>query len=215
MTTAPRIGLLGGSFDPPHLAHRALGRVAQRELALDELRWLPAGAPWQKADRALAAPEHRLAMLRLLLEGEPRSVVDARELQRQGPSYTLDTVTELQAERPDAQWFLIIGQDQYGRFDTWRDWPALLQRVTLAVAARQGQAPAPPPALAGWPHRMRALDLPRQDISASAIRARVAAGAPVAALVGDAVAGYIDRQHLYRSPDRTMTTHAPNKDSKG
>ena len=79
---APRIGLLGGSFDPPHLAHLALGRVALQTLALDELRWLPAGSPWQKSDRALAPAAHRVAMLAALLADEPRCVIDARELQR-------------------------------------------------------------------------------------------------------------------------------------
>jgi nicotinate-nucleotide adenylyltransferase len=192
-----RIGLLGGSFDPPHLAHLALGRVARDALALDELRWLPAGAPWQKAGRLVASPQQRAAMLWALLAGEPGSVVDGRELARRGPSYTLDSVRELQAELPGAEWFLVIGQDQYAHFDTWHGWPELLSRVTLAVAARQGQPVAPPPALAGQPHRCVALALPRLDIAASEIRARVAAGQPVAALVGERVAGYIDQEQLY------------------
>ena len=194
---AARIGLLGGSFDPPHLAHLALGRLAVQALALDELRWLPAGAPWQKAGRTMAAPEHRTGMLAALLADEPHCVIDTRELQRNGPTYTITTVRELQAERPGADWFFILGQDQYGRFDTWRDWPELLQRLTLAVAARDGQAPQPPAALAAVAHRVVALPLPRLDIAASDIRSRLAAGLPVAALVGEAVAGYIDQHQPY------------------
>ena len=193
-----RLGILGGSFDPPHLAHRALASLATDTLALDELCWLPAHAPWQKAGRALAPAAHRLAMLRLLVQGEPRWTIDERELRREGPTYTIDSVRELQAERPQAELFLVIGQDQYARFDTWRDWHELLSRVTLAVAARGGEPPCPPPALASLPHRMRPLALPRLDISASAIRAQCAAGAPPAALVGDAVARYIARHRLYR-----------------
>ena len=214
---ARRIGLLGGSFDPPHLAHLALGRVARDTLALDELRWLPAGAPWQKAGRDMAAPAHRAAMLALLLAGEPGCVIDRRELDRPGPTYTLDTVRALQAEaRADAEaagqggdpaagaeWFLVIGQDQYARFDTWHGWRELLERVQLAVAAREGlTAVQPPPALAAVPHRCTVLPLARHDISASDIRARRARGEPVAALVGPAVAGYIDQHHLYEAARR-------------
>ena len=201
---ARRIGLLGGSFDPPHLAHLALGRLACQALALDELRWLPAGAPWQKAGRQMAGGAHRAAMLAALLYGEPGQVIDTRELARNGPTYSIDTVRELQAELPGGDWFFILGQDQYARFDTWRDWPELLQRLTLAVAGRAGHAPTPPAALAVVSHRVVALPLPRQDISASDIRRQLAAGAKgasLAALVGDAVAGYIDQHQPYPRGD--------------
>ena len=203
MTAARRIGLLGGSFDPPHLAHLALGRLARQALALDELRWLPAGAPWQKAGRLMAPAAHRAAMLGLLLADEPGALIDPRELQRDGATFTIDTVRELQAEQlksdqPPAEWFLILGQDQYSRFDTWRDWPELLQRCSLAVAGRAGQAPQAPVALAAVPHRLVPLDLPPQDIAASDIRARLAAGQAVAALVGERVAGYISQHDLYK-----------------
>ena len=201
---ARRIGLLGGSFDPPHRAHLALGRLAMQQLALDELRWLPAGAPWQKAGRQMAPGAHRAAMLAALLHGERGQVIDTRELARSGPTYTIDTVRELQAEMPGADWYFILGQDQYGRFDTWRDWPELLQRLTLAVAGRAGTAPAPPAALAAVPHRVVALPLPRHDIAASDIRNQLAAGATGAALaplVGPAVAGYIDQHQPYPRGD--------------
>ena len=197
-----RIGLLGGSFDPPHLAHLALGRLAMQALALDELRWLPAGAPWQKAGRSLASAEHRLAMLALLLGDAPGQRIDGRELKRAGPSYTIDSVVALQGEwaasgQPPAEWFLIIGQDQFARFDTWQRWRELLARVTLAVAGRAGQAPLPPPALAGLACRWVALDLPPLAISASDIRQRCAAAQPVSARVGEPVARYIDQHQLY------------------
>lgn len=200
MKSPRRIGLLGGSFDPPHLAHLALGRAARAQLALDELRWLPAGAPWQKAGRVLAAPAHRRAMLAALLADEPGSVIDARELQRDGATYTIDTVRALQAEVPDAEWFLVIGQDQYARFDTWHAWPELLQRLTLAVAARDGRAPTPPAALAAVPHRCVSIALPAMPISASAVRERLAAGQGVTDLVGTGVAGYIDQHRPYPGP---------------
>ncbi len=192
-----RIGLLGGSFDPPHLAHLALGTIATEALALDELHWLPARAPWQKAGHVLASAADRLAMLRLLVDARPRWLIDERELHRGGPTYTIDSVREMQSERPAAEWFLIIGQDQYARFDTWRDWRELLARVTLAVAARAGTEPLAPPALGGVAHRIVSVALPRLDIAASDIRARCAAGAPVVEWVGESVAGYIARHGLY------------------
>jgi nicotinate-nucleotide adenylyltransferase len=198
-----RIGLLGGSFDPPHLAHLALARVALRDLALDELLWLPARAPWQKSGRPMAPAGHRLAMVAALIEGEPRFTIDDRECRRPGPSYTVDSVRELSAERPGTQWFLVVGQDQYARFDTWRDWRELLASTTLAVAGREGEPPRPPPAVAAVPHRLAVLNLPRLDISATRVRERLAAGAEIASLVGPAVASYIDSHALYAGRPRS------------
>ena len=198
MSRSLRIGLFGGTFDPPHRAHRALAQVALEALALNELRWVPAGQPWQKAGRRLAEGEHRCAMVQALCAGEPRFVLDRRELLRQGPSYTVDTVRELAAEQPGAELFLVIGQDQYARFDTWREWQALLGLVTLAVAARQGQAPLAPAALREWPHRMRALPLPPLDVSSTAAREAARTGQGLSALTGAEVARYIEHHHLYR-----------------
>jgi nicotinate-nucleotide adenylyltransferase len=204
-TNAParRVGVLGGSFDPPHLAHLALARLALQALALDELRWLPAGVPWQKADRQRAPGELREAMLRLLIAGEPRFTVDTRELRRAGLTYTIDTVRELNAEAPGTEWWLVIGQDQYRRFDTWRDWPEIVARFGLAVAARAGEAPQAPPAVAAVPHRVQVLHLPSMDIAASDIRTRCAEGREIASLVGQPVARYIDQHALYTGRPRS------------
>lgn len=192
----PRIGLYGGSFDPVHQAHVALARLALDELGLDELRVLPAGTPWQKGGTQ-AAGEHRAAMLRLAFAGEPRVVVDERELHRGGASYSIDTVRELQAERPSAQWFLVIGQDQYDKFDTWREWQELLHRVTLAVAGRHGEEHTPA-ALAAVPHLVKRLPLPQMEVSSSGIRERRARGEPLGDdLVPPEVARYIDHNALY------------------
>lgn len=187
------IGLFGGSFDPPHVAHVALARSA---LALvDEVRWIPAGQPWQKT-RAMTAAPHREAMVRLAIEGEPRFALDRIELEREGPSVTLDTVKQLQAREPEADWLLLIGADQYANLHTWRGWADLLQRVTLAVAQRPGVLAQPDPAIAAHPHR--AIPLAMLDISATDIRQRVSRGDAIAELVPPGVARYIDRHHLYR-----------------
>jgi nicotinate-nucleotide adenylyltransferase len=191
-----RIGLFGGTFDPPQLAHLALARAALSVLALDELRWIPTGNPWQKA-RTVTDAAHREAMVRLTIEGEPRFVVERWELERGGPSITLDTVRELQQRDGPAHWVWVMGRDQYVNLHTWRGWRELLQRVTLAVADRPGVTAAVDAEVAAHPHTM--VPLPPLPISATDIRARVSRGESISGLVADAVASYIDRHHLYRS----------------
>jgi nicotinate-nucleotide adenylyltransferase len=139
-TVAPRIGLFGGSFDPVHRAHVQLARQARDTLGLDEVRWIPAGQPWQKA-RAMTPAVHREAMVREAIAGEPRFVLDRIELERNGPSYTLDTVRALQQREPGQEWLLMIGAGPVRQ-------PAHLARlarvaaalVVLAVAGRPGVA---------------------------------------------------------------------------
>lgn len=198
MSRPERIGLLGGSFDPPHLAHLALARLAREHLSLDELRWIPAGQPWQKAHRRLAPAPHREAMVRLLVQEEDRFVLDRCEIERPGATYTVDTVRDIAAAHPQAELFLILGQDQFGRLDTWRDWREIVQRVTLAVAARDGFEPMPPKALHERSFRLRRLPLPPLPIASSGIRDALAQGHDVTSLVGPHVAGYIADHHLYR-----------------
>ncbi len=195
-----RVGLFGGSFDPVHDAHVALAEAALAELRLDEVRWIPAGQPWQKA-RAITAAVHREAMVKLAIAHEPRFVLDRTELQREGPSYTLDTVQALAARHPGTQWFLLIGQDQYGSLHTWRDWPTLLGLVVLAVANRPGETRAPHPDVQRFPHRM--VPLPMLDISSTDIRARAAAGADITQLVPPGVARYIESNRLYAAAPRS------------
>lgn len=194
-----RIGLLGGSFDPVHQAHVALAEVALAHLALDELRWIPVGHAWQKS-RVMTPAEHRVAMVRLATRHEPRFVVDTIEVDREGPSYTLDTVRALQAAEV-ADWFLVIGQDQYANLPSWHGWQELLQRVTLAVARRGDELPQAPEALRAVPHRLMTLPLPALSVSSTDIRERLAQGQTpttlVPAMVSDAVAGYIAHHQLY------------------
>jgi nicotinate-nucleotide adenylyltransferase len=193
---APRIGLFGGTFDPPHNAHLALARAALAALDLDVVRWIPAGQPWQKS-RAVTPARHREAMVRAVVDSEPRFVLDRSELVRAGPSYTLDTVKALVQAQPAAQWFLIIGADQYAGLHTWRGWQELLTLVTLAVANRPGPVPPVADEVVRFAHRV--VPLPMLAISATEIRARVREGLPIDFMVPPAVAGYIEANHLYRS----------------
>jgi nicotinate-nucleotide adenylyltransferase len=190
-----RIGLFGGTFDPPHNAHVALAHAALDELRLDEVRWIPAGQPWQKS-RTISEARHREAMVRAAIAGERRFVLDRIELDHDGPSYTLETVTALGQRQPGAQWFLIIGADQYAGLHTWRGWQELLGRVTLAVANRPGVMPPVSAEVMHVPHRV--VPLPMLDISATDIRARIAGGLPIDSLVPTEVARYIDQHGLYR-----------------
>jgi nicotinate-nucleotide adenylyltransferase len=199
LTAAARAaGLFGGSFDPPHLAHRALAQAALAQLALDELVWLPAHRSPHKAELRPASGADRVAMLQRLVEGEPRFTIDARELDRAGPSFTVDTLRALHAEQPGTRWWLVIGQDQYARFDTWHEWREILSLAGLAVAARDGDPVRAAPGLAGVAHALRIVEMPALPHSATTVRARAAAGLDVTALVGAPVARYIADHHLYR-----------------
>jgi nicotinate-nucleotide adenylyltransferase len=207
-----KVGICGGSFDPVHNAHVALARQALAELGLDELIWLPAGQPWQKR-RVLAPVADREAMVRLAIDGEPRFTLSRIEIERRGPSYTIDTVRALRAQHPGVSWNLVIGQDQYAAFHTWHGWQELLGLVTLAVANRAADrrdaSPSADPQVLRVPHE--AVALPMMDISSTDIRARLARGLGIAELVPAPVARYIARHHLYQDP----TGSAPAQELNG
>jgi nicotinate-nucleotide adenylyltransferase len=192
-----RFGIFGGSFDPVHNAHLALARLAVDELHLDELLWVPAGQPYQKT-RAVSDAVHREAMVALAIEGQPRFTLSRIEIERHGPSYTIDTVRELRRRHPGVKWYLVIGQDQYAGFQTWHGWQELLGLVTIAIANRPEANLQADPKVLAVPHE--AVALPMMDISSTDIRGRIAQGAAIDDLVPAAVAGYIARHHLYQEP---------------
>lgn len=204
-----RIGIFGGSFDPVHNAHVALARLALTALQLDEVLWVPAGQPWQKP-RLLAPALHREAMVRLAFEGETRFRLSCSETRREGPSYTIDTVRELQAAQPGAHWFLVVGQDQYAGFHTWHAWQELLTRVTLAVAGRPGADATVAAQVGAVPHASVAL--PAMQVASTNIRERLARGQGIDDWVPAPVARYIARHHLYQDtrgdPDRELNGHS-------
>jgi len=177
-------GILGGTFDPVHNAHLALARAALEHLALERILWLPTGAPKYRAPARTPAA-HRVAMLRLALAGEPRCAIDERELDPGHSGYTVDTLKSL-GGRP----VLLLGADQYAKLETWHRWREVLELATLAVFARPGwKAPD---------GRARHVPFAPMDISASDIRARLARGADVSAMVPAQVLEYIRRHGLYR-----------------
>ncbi len=202
MTDAACIGLLGGSFDPPHRAHLALARSALRALRLDAVWLIPAGQPWQRAPLAASA-QQRWDMVQLLLAGEPGLHACDLELMRDGPSYTIDTVRELQRRHPHTAYTLIVGSDQLANLCSWRDWEALAAAVDIAAAARPGHALQPPAgllqALQRGGHALRLLPLPPLPLSAT--QARAAHGNTLRTIVPPAVARYIEQHHIYPDPE--------------
>ena len=193
-----RLGMFGGAFDPPHLAHVALARSAVQQLGLHELRVFPTGQAWHKS-RSLTEARHRLALAALAFGEVDRAVVDPRELNRSGPTYTVDTLRELRAEHPQAQLFLVIGADQAEALHSWREADEILRLATLGVAARARPMPEAPPfdTSALPPGRWQAVELPPMPVSATEIRARVAAGQGIDHLVPAGVARYIALHNLY------------------
>ncbi|MBK7006772.1 MAG: nicotinate (nicotinamide) nucleotide adenylyltransferase [Burkholderiales bacterium] len=195
-----RVGVFGGAFDPPHRGHVALAQTALQQLQLDVLHAIPTGQAWHKS-RDLTAGEHRLAMTRLAFEGIDRVQVDAREIARSGPSYTVDTLTELQAAYPQAQLYLLVGEDQAQALPTWHRWQALVRLAIICVAARADHTGATGQfdALKSLLPDLRILKMPPLAISATDIRRRLAHHENVIPLVFEPVARYIDHHHLYQA----------------
>ena len=195
-----RIGVFGGAFDPPHLAHLALVKTALVELALDELRVVPTGEAWHKP-RTLNPVRHRLAMARLAFADLPRVLVDPIETLRPGPSYTVDTLRAFKVSWPDADLFLILGEDQAQALTSWHDWQEIFQLATICVAERAN--PAGVTSQSGlekaYESRLRRLPMPALALSATDIRTRIAAHLSVVGLVFEPVARYIDHHHLYQT----------------
>jgi nicotinate-nucleotide adenylyltransferase len=190
-----RVGMFGGAFDPPHRAHRVLAQAAVQQLALDRLYVFPTGNAWHK-ERGLTPAQHRLAMARLAFAGLAAVEVDDRELRRSGPTYSIDTLRELQAANPGAQLYLVMGEDQAAGFERWHAWQDIARMAVLCVAGRgSGDGLQALAALPGV--RVERLALPQMAESATDIRTRLAAKQDIAALVEPAVARYIETHQLY------------------
>lgn len=193
-----RIGILGGSFDPPHLGHLAVAEVAQRQLGLDRVHVIPAAqAPLRDATPRASAAE-RILMLRLAFDHLAWAVVDDREIRRGGTSYSVDTARELAAENPGDVLYWIIGADQLARLHAWREAQALCGLVRFAVLARDGQPGVVDASLSALA-RVERLDAPQVDVSSSAIRRALSEGRPVGKTLPPAVADCIQARNLYRT----------------
>jgi nicotinate-nucleotide adenylyltransferase len=196
------IGILGGTFNPPHLAHLVCASEARAQLSLDLVMLVPTGVPPHKEMEEEPGRAHRLEMCRLAAGGHGDWLeVSSIEVDRDGPSYTIDTLGEINATRPGDELTFIVGGDMAWSLPSWHRPEAILELAAVAVAERAGaRREEVRVRLAGMrgAQRIGYIDVPRLDISSSALRRRVREGRPIDFLVPDAVAGYIQRQGLYR-----------------
>lgn len=191
-----RVGILGGTFDPPHLGHLVVADQVLDQLGLDEVRLVVNNSPWQKVgDRPITPAGRRLALVQAALgEGAaPRVVASDVEIELGGPSYSLVTLEALAAREPGTEWLVVVGADAAAGLDTWHRADELRDRYGFVVVNRPGHERPPPP---GW--RCQPVEIPALDVSSSELRRLVAAGRSIRWLTPDPVVALIDRWQLYR-----------------
>jgi nicotinate-nucleotide adenylyltransferase len=196
-----RRGLLGGTFDPPHVGHLVLAANARHDLQLDEVWFVPAGEPYRKAGRGVSPREVRLRMVEAQLAELPWAHVSTIELDRDGPTYTTDTLRELAND--GGEWWFILGSDALGDLPHWREPATITEQVRLALARRPGvgETEIPAETLRAVPNiesRIDEIEMPLLEISSTDLRQRVHDGRPTDFLVTPAVRAVIDELGLYR-----------------
>ena len=190
----PRIGVMGGTFDPIHHGHLVAASEAAQWFDLDEVVFVPTGHPWQKSD--VTGSEHRYLMTVIATASNPRFTVSRVDIDRGGPTYTIDTLRDLHAQRPDADLFFITGADAIAQILSWRDHDELWDLAQFVAVSRPGHVLT----TEGLPSEVVSqLEIPALAISSTDCRERVRQGHPVWYLVPDGVVQYIAKHHLYRS----------------
>lgn len=197
-----RTGVLGGTFDPPHLAHLVFGAAARRALGLDRVLFVPAGEPWRKAERAVTPAAVRVALVRAAVAPLPWAAVSTVEVERDGPTYTADTLHTLVREGGD--WWFLLGADALADLPTWHNPAAIVALARLGLAPRPGEPgggalpPAAVAALPGLAGRIDIVPMPPLAIAATNLRARVRADRSTRYLLPEAVRALVDAHGLYR-----------------
>ena len=216
-----RIGVLGGTFDPPHYAHLVLAENGLVQLRLDRVLFVPAGRPPHKPDEPITPVRHRLAMLRVALTGNEAFAISEVDVDRHGPHYTVDTLRILHQNHPSGCFFFLMGGDSLAEFETWRDPAGILEQAHLGVMQRPGSETdlsSLEERLPGTSERLAWLDAPYLEISGTDLRRRVSQGLPIRYLVPRGVEAYIGRHALYASEEsqvsrlRTRRGHAEGGD---
>lgn len=200
-----RVAIFGGSFDPVHFGHLWMAELSREAMDLDEVIFVPAATSPLKPHGPVASNEQRLAMLRLALSGHPQMRIDTREIDRGGTSYTIDTVQSLQEERPNVDWFLLVGADACNSLDRWKN-PGTLLKIITPVVLRRGGDDAP-----NWELIQKivgterakeieaaAIMLPMIELSSAELRAQIQAGKSIRYRVPRPVEAYIEAENLYR-----------------
>ena len=199
-----RLGVLGGSFNPPHIGHLVIASDAFEALGLDRLLIVPAAAnPLKGADENAPTPAQRLEMTRLTFADDPRFEVSAMEIERGGLSYTVDTLEALAAERPGAELVLLLGIDALGSIEKWRQPERIRELAKLVALGRGDEADS-------LPEDVQRVTTRRIDVSSTEIRARLAAGKPVKGFVAESVEQFISAAKLYASPSPTVNGERGN-----
>ena len=186
-----RLGIFGGTFDPPHVGHLLVVADALEKLRLDRVAFVPAAVQPLKAGQQVTNPEHRLAMVRLLVGDDPRFSVDPIEIEREGLSYTVETLTAFAERHPQSERFFLVGTDVLASFGQWREPARVVRLATLAVMERDGET-------AHLPEGAIRVATRRVDVSSTEIRERVRRGRTIRGFVPEAVEAYIASQRLYR-----------------
>ncbi|MDK6259338.1 MULTISPECIES: nicotinate-nucleotide adenylyltransferase [Corynebacterium] len=205
-----RVGIMGGTFDPIHHGHLVAASEVAHRFALDKVIFVPTGNPWQKADRQVSDAEDRYLMTVIATASNPRFSVSRVDIDRGGPTYTVDTLTDLRAQFPDAELFFITGADAMRSIVTWHDWESMLDLAHFIGVTRPGYELDE--AVVPEVHRehVSLVDVPALAISSTDCRERAAAGAPVWYLVPDGVVQYIAKRRLYSTAgeDRLTSPHS-------
>ncbi len=197
-----RVGVMGGTFDPVHHGHLVAASEVASRFALDEVVFVPTNQPWQKADREVSPAEHRYLMTVIATAGNPQFRVSRVDIDRGGPTYTVDTLSDIAALEPDARLFFITGADALAAIITWKDSDRAFDLADLIGVTRPehdldtDHLPAP------LLEHLHLLEVPALAISSTDVRERVAQGRPVWYLVPDGVVRYIDKHRLYRGGEQ-------------
>jgi nicotinate-nucleotide adenylyltransferase len=187
-----RVGILGGTFDPPHKGHIAIAQAALNELGLTKVIFIPANIPPHKIKQPLAPAQDRLNMLKLAISHNPSFEISTIELDRPGPSYTADTICELHAIYPGDELFLLIGADNVSEIETWHEPERIAAQATLAASNRPHFVPG-----GVYADKVVYFEMPPTDISSTEIRERLKVGIPITELVSSEVENYILSHGLY------------------
>ncbi|CAM3536207.1 nicotinate-nucleotide adenylyltransferase [Micrococcus flavus] len=188
-----RLGIMGGTFDPIHHGHLVAASEVAAEFELDEVVFVPTGQPWQKSDKQVSPAEHRYLMTVVATASNPRFTVSRVDIDRPGNTYTVDTLRDIRARRPDSELFFITGADALGQILTWKDVEELWDLAHFVGVTRPGYALAD----LGLEDDISLMEIPAMAISSTDCRDRVARGRPVWYLVPDGVVQYINKHHLY------------------
>ena len=205
MTNSQHIGIMGGTFDPIHNGHLVAASEAAHRFALDTVVFVPTGKPWQKASREVTAAEHRYLMTMVATASNPRFTVSRVDIDRKGPTYTIDTLRDLRELFPDAEFYFITGADSLQSIMSWHNWEEMLEMAHFVGVTRPGYELSTDMLPAGSREDINLIDIPAMAISSTDCRERAAQNRPVWYLVPDGVVQYITKNNLYSAqPDKPL-----------